>query len=147
MTPLLLVALLAADPALIADLRSDAAAARLRAVQQVERLGAEGTPDAAYLAPLAALLRDPDAQTRGLAALAISRHVAAVTERVPPEVVAPLAVALRDDTPHVAAFAARALQSLGDRALPDLRAAAAPKQPQSQRLAALEAAYRLSGLP
>jgi hypothetical protein len=141
MLPLAMALLLAQT-----DLGAPDAAARLAAVQRVERAGADGSPDVAHLTPLAKLLTDPDVQTRGLAALALSRHVVATTERVPENVVAPLLHGLRDDNAHVAAYCRRALLVLGERALPEVRTAAGPAQPRTQRLAALEAARHLAGL-
>jgi HEAT repeat protein len=135
------------EPAdLVRQLRSDDAAVRLRAVQQVERQGADGLPDEAYLAPLAKLLADPDAQTRGLAALALSRHVVACKGKVPEGVVAPLLLGLRDENPHLAAYCERSLLSLRERTLPQLRAALATDQPREQRLAALEGCLSLARL-
>jgi HEAT repeat protein len=145
---LALVLLLPPDPAeLIAGLRSEDAATRLRAVQQVERLGADGAPDEAYLAPLAKLLADADLQTRGLAALALWRHVGAIKDRVPDGVVGPLVLGLRDADTNVVAYCDRVLSALGERALPQLRAASAADQPQAQRLAAMEGCRRLVAIP
>jgi HEAT repeat protein len=146
MIALVLLALLP-DPAdLVAELRSDDAAVALRAVQQIERLGAEGSPDEVYLAPLAKLLADPDPQTRGLAALALSRHIVACQGKVPEGVVTPLVLRLRDENVHLAAYCNRSLLSLGGRSLPQLRAAFAAGQPRAQRLAALDGCLRLAAL-
>jgi HEAT repeat protein len=148
MTATALLCLLLVEPAdLVRQLRCDETAVRLRAVQQVERLGAEGSPDEVYLAPLAKLLADPEPQTRGLAALALSRHVVACQGKVPEGVVAPLLMALGDENPQLAAYCARALLSLGERVFPQLRAAQAADQPRAQRLAALEGCLRLAALP
>jgi HEAT repeat protein len=149
MIPLLLPLLLApAD--LATDLRSDDPATRLRAVQQVERLGTEGAPDEAYLAPLAKLLADASLQTRGLAALALARHVVASKERVPEGVVGPLLLALRDDNPHIGAYCGRALLVLGERAWPTVQKTLEPGQarprPRAERLAALEGCRRLAAI-
>lgn len=144
MTPLVLLYLLA-QPDLV-DLRGTDLALRRRAVERVERLGADGMPDAKYLAPLAALLSDGDERTRGLAALALSRHVVAVQERVPEGVVAPLLLGLLDTNPHIAAYCQRVLLALGPLALADVRSATAATQPRRQRLAALEGARHLTTL-
>jgi HEAT repeat protein len=112
-------------------------------VQQVERLGADGSPDEVYLAPLAKLLADPDPQTRGLAALALSRHVVACKGKVPEGVVAPLVLGVRDENPHIAAYCDRTLSALGERALPQVQAALGADQPRAQRLAALEGCRHL----
>jgi HEAT repeat protein len=146
MIALVLLTLLPDRADLVADLRSDNAVLRLRAVQQVERLGADGSPDEKYLPPLAKLLADPDPQTRGLAALALSRHVVACKEKVPEGVVAPLVLAMRDENPHLAAYCNRSLLSLGVRSLPQIRAAIAADQPRAQRLAALGGCLRLATL-
>lgn len=146
MTLLVVVALLGADPALVAGLRSDDATVRLATLRQVERLGTE-TPAAEYVAPLAALARHPDLPTRGLAMLALSRHVVAVQNRAPAGVVVALAHGLRDENPHVVGLAARALRTLGPRAIADIRAATDAQQPRDVRLAALEVAYQLATLP
>jgi hypothetical protein len=116
------------DPALLADLRSDDAAVRLAAVQRVERRGADGEPDAAYLAPLAALLRDPDERTRGLAALALSRHVAACPESAPGELVVALLTGTRDGNRFVAGLCDRSFAALGVRAVPALSLPHTPRQ-------------------
>jgi HEAT repeat protein len=143
-----LTILLAAQPAdLLAQLRSDDPAVRLRAVQAVERAGAEGTPDESYLAPLAGLLRDPDAQTRGLAALALSRHVVACKGKVPDGVVIPLLLALRDDNPHVGALCKKSLTFLGARIGPQVEAATARDRPRAERLAGLAGCRPLMALP
>jgi hypothetical protein len=147
MIPLLLLVVLA-DPAdLIRQLRSDDAGVRLRAVQQVERLGADGSPDEVFLVPLVGLLRDPYPQTRGLAALALSRHVVACKEKVPDGVVVPLLLGRCEENTHLARYCDRALTSLGQLTLPQLRAAFDPDQPRAQRIAALEGAHRLATLP
>jgi HEAT repeat protein len=144
----LLCLFLAPDPpGLVEQLRSIDAATRLRAVQQVERLGAEGAPDEAYLAPLAGLLRDTDLQTRGLAALALWRHVPACKGQVPEGVIAPLLLALRDPNEHVAGYCDMALSVIGPYALPQLWEAVTGDQPREQRLAALEGGRRLMVFP
>jgi HEAT repeat protein len=148
MTATALLCLLLVEPAdLIRQLRSDDAAVRLRAVQQVERLGADGSPDEVYLAPLAKLLSDPSPQTRGLAALALSRHVVASKEKVPDGVVIPLLGGLREENVHFAAYCGRTLTVLGERALPDIRAVLASDQLRGQRQAALEGCRRLASIP
>lgn len=69
--------LLAAGPEdMLRDLRSPDGAARLRAVRQIERQGADAEPSAAHVSALIPLLVDADAQTRGLATLAVWRHLA-----------------------------------------------------------------------
>lgn len=135
---------LAFVPPWLDDLRSDAAAVRLLAVQRVERLGADGTPDAAYLPALANLLNDADEQTRGLAALALTRHVG---ERVPPGVVLPLVLALHDTNPHVRAFCGRSLAQLGEQALPEVTALLRPGTARVVRSAAVEACVQLARHP
>jgi hypothetical protein len=139
---------LAPEPTdILAGLRSDDPATRLRAVQQVERLGADGSPDEVYLAPLAGLLRDTDLQTRGLAALGLWRHVSAIKARVPDGVVLPLALGLRDRDGNIAAYCDRTLSAIGARAIPQLRAALAADQPRAQRLVVLDACLRLMARP
>jgi hypothetical protein len=136
------------EPAdLVKEMLSTDVATRLRAVQQVERLGADGSPDEVYLAPLAALLRDPDPQTRGLAALGLWRHVVAIKGRVPEGVVGPLLLGRRDGNWYVAAYCERVFLALSERALPQLRAATEAGQPRALRLAALEGGARLLGSP
>jgi hypothetical protein len=148
MTALVATLLLLGEPAdLIAALRSTDHAERLRAVQQVERLGAEGAPDEVYLAPLAGLLRDTDLQTRGLAALALWRHVPACKGRVPEGVILPLLLAHADQNPYVALYSGKTLSSLGERCIPQLRAAVDAEQPHAQRLAALEGCRHLATVP
>lgn len=114
-------------------------------VQRIERQGADGTPDAAYLAPLAKLLADPDLQTRGLAALALLRHVGAIKERVPDDVVAPLLRGLRDENVYVARYVERTLLALGVRAVPEVLAALGDDRSRDLRLRALEAVRLLVG--
>jgi hypothetical protein len=136
------------DPGeLVLALRSDNAGTRLAAVRQVERLGADGAPDERFLVPLAALLRDPDLPTRGLAALALSRHVVACKGRVPDGVVVPLLLALGDENTHVAGYSRQSFVSLGERTWPQVRAALEADQPRAQRLAALEGCRRLLAIP
>lgn len=122
------------------DLSAPDPAARLVAVQQVERLGADA-PDAAHLVPLAALLADADERTRGLAALAVTRHVAACPDPAPQELVGPLLVGMRDGNRHVAAFCARAFTALGVRAIPALAVT------RDQRSAAVSGLARLMAEP
>jgi hypothetical protein len=148
MTALVVSLLLLGEPAdLIAALRSADAATRLRAVQQVERLGADGSPDEAYLAPLAGLLRDTDLQTRGLAALALWRHVPACKGQVPEGVILPLLLAQADQNPHVSAFCGRALVVLGERAWPEVVGRLEPDRPRVERVAATAGCRRLAAQP
>ncbi len=145
---LLSVLLVLAQAGLDADLRATDPAVRLAAVRRIERLGTEGQPDAARLAALAPLLRERDLTLRGLAALAIYRHIAACKESVPDGVTAALLGCLHDENRHVAAFCRRSLSSLGPLALPDvrdwLRPERGPQRLVSQRLAALEACRLLA---
>jgi HEAT repeat protein len=132
---------------LIAGLRSTDPAERLRAVQQVEHLGADGGPAEVYLAPLAKLLADADPQTRGLAALGMWRHVPACKGKVPEGVVAPLLLGWRDGGWHLSTYCDRVLLSLSDRALPQLREAVSARHPLPLRLAAIECGWRLVVFP
>jgi hypothetical protein len=145
---LLLSLLLAAQQAdLLTQLRSDDPTVQLRAVQDVERLGADGSPDAVYLLPLAKLLADPDPQTRGLAALALSRHISACQGRAPEGLVGPLLRALGDENRHLLAFCGRTLAVLGDRALPEITTWLQASRPRAERLTALKACHPLAANP
>jgi hypothetical protein len=147
-SPFVLFAFLAVQPAdLLAQLRSDDPAVRLGAVQQVERLGAEEGADAVYLVPLAKLLADPDPQTRGLAALALSRHISACQGRAAEGLVGPLLHALGDDNRHLVAYCGRTLAILGDRALPEITTWLQAGRPRADRLAALQACRYLAANP
>jgi hypothetical protein len=137
-----------ADPTdLVAELRSDDPAVRLRAVQEVERAGADGSPDQKYLAPLATLLADGNPQTRGLAALALWRHVVACQGPVPEGVVGPLLLALGDSDPHFRAYCGRSLVVLGERALPEVTAWLEPGRARVEHMAAIEGCRRLAANP
>jgi hypothetical protein len=143
-----ILCLLLADPAdLVTALHSDDPAVRLRAVQQVERLGADGSPAEEFLLPLATLLADGDPQTRGLASLALWRHVAACKDKVPDGVVAPLLLGMHDEDVHLAAYCGRTFSALGEHAWPQVQAATAAGQPRALRLAALEGCRQLVALP
>jgi len=108
------------DPVALRDLGSSDPAVRLRAVARIEQLGADGPPEAGYLAGLVPLLREKDVALRGLAALAIDRHAAACKDAVSDGVVAGLVERLDDESPHVARFCARSLLALGHLALPEV---------------------------
>jgi hypothetical protein len=137
-----------ADPAdLVAALHSDDPAVRLRTVQEVERLGADGSPDEKYLVPLATLLADGNPQTRGLAALALWRHVVACKGPVPEGVVGPLLLALADSDPHFRAYCGKSLVVLGDRALPEVTAWLEPGRARVETVAAIEGCRRLAANP
>jgi hypothetical protein len=144
---LLFLALLVQPADLLTQLRASDPVVRLSAVQQAERLGAEGSPDAIYLVPLARLLADSDAQTRGLAALALSRHIGACQGRAPEGLVEPLIRALGDDNPHLGAYCGRTLAVLGDRALAEITAGLDAARPRVGRLAALHACRHLATNP
>jgi hypothetical protein len=140
--------ILTALPADLAGaLHASEPAVRLSAVQQVERLGAEEGADAVYLVPLAKLLADPDPQTRGLAALALSRHIGACQGRAPEGLVNPLLRALDDDNRHLVAYCGRTLAILGDRALPEITTWLQAGRPRADRLAALQACRYLVANP
>lgn len=131
----------APDAGLLRDLASPDAGVRLRAVAEVERLGADA-PDAAYLSALAPLLGVKDLPTRGLAALAVHRHVAACDGPAPDALLVALAARLGDENRHVAKYCRASLLRVAPASSSRLQRWLAPDDkppPAAERLLALTA--------
>jgi hypothetical protein len=135
---------------LLERLGSTDPAERLWAVRRVERRGVEGSPEAIYVPALVRLLRDPDLQTRGLAALALSHHLRGFGEHVPVFVVEGILVGIRDENAHVATFCKRALaNSEASRTIQRLTPRLKDSAVTTQRATALRlrSALEAGGLP